>query len=399
LFVRPDYHCSFFLRDQFRRLGWKADIFVNPDYPDALLYSGDDVLHAPQLAGRGPAPVRYLNRALLFLWYLAHFWRYEYHLYYGRPPVFSVLQQRLGLWRRFCGGALLELWLAKLFRVRLIFFPTGCLDAESKLVFGTLDAGKVCGNCGMWDRCDDRVNNIHYARIRKYFDIRIGTGELDSSQFLMSHIKYKSIDLTLWSPGIDIPPEHELPETGNVRILHSSYVKRSGRDWGGRNIKGSPYILAAIDRLQREGYPVEYMSIENKPSNQMRYYQAQADIVVEQLIYGWWGSTGVETMALGKPVVCYLRPAWKEFFLKAFPEYAGLPIVEADTETIYDVLKELVVDEGLRRRKGKESRTFAEAHFDPERNTRALADLLTSLHPEAEFRSGRVALIEQRKTS
>ena len=102
----------------------------------------------------------------------------------------------------------------------------------------------------------------------------------------------------------------------------------------------------------------------------MRFYQAQADIVVEQLIYGSWGSTGVETMALGKPVVCYLRPSWKAMFLSSFPEYDDLPIIEADTNTIYDELKKLVVDKDLRQQKGEASRRFAEAHFDPEKNTR-----------------------------
>ena len=39
----------------------------------------------------------------------------------------------------------------------------------------------------------------------------------------------------------------------------------------------------------------------------MRYYQVQADIIVEQLIYGWWGSTAIEGM-LGKPVTVILIP-------------------------------------------------------------------------------------------
>ena len=138
-------------------------------------------------------------------------------------------------------------------------------------------------------------------------------------------------------------------------------------------------MLAAVERLKHEGHAVDYFFIDNKPSNQMRFYQAQADIVVDQLIYGWWGSTTVEASALGKPVVCYLRPSWKQFFLKTFPEYDDLPIVEADTNTIYEVLKKLVTDAEYRRQKGRESRIFAEAHFDPVKNTQALIETLESL--------------------
>ena len=209
--------------------------------------------------------------------------------------------------------------------------------------------------------------------------MQIGNGSIDSSQFEMSHIKYKSIDLKLWQPNLVIPAEHQLAATDNIRILHSNYLKGSSRDWQGRNIKGSPFILAAIERLKQEGHHIEYFFVENKPSKQMRFYQAQADIVVEQLIFGWWGSTFVEAAALGKPVVCYLRPSWKAFFLKTFPEYDSLPIVEADTNTIYDALKKLVTDADYRRQKGEESRQFAEVHFDPEKNTKTFIKILETL--------------------
>ena len=185
--------------------------------------------------------------------------------------------------------------------------------------------------------------------------------------------------MSLWHPNLAVPPEHQLPNTDKIRILHSAYLTKSGRDWQGRNIKGSPFVLEAIDQLKAEGHPVEYFYVQNKPANQMRFYQVQSDIVVEQLIYGWWGSTGVETMALGKPVVCYIRPSWKDFFLKTFPEYDGLPVVEADTKTIYEVLRKLVVDAEYRKNKGIESRRFAESHFDPRNNTKKLIQTLKVL--------------------
>ena len=52
LFVRPDYHCSFFYRDALRKSGWKADIFVPPGYPVSLLYSDSDILSPPQIKSK-----------------------------------------------------------------------------------------------------------------------------------------------------------------------------------------------------------------------------------------------------------------------------------------------------------------------------------------------------------
>jgi glycosyltransferase involved in cell wall biosynthesis len=379
LFVRPDYHCSFFYRDEFRKKGWKADIFVNNRYPGELLYSKDDILVSPKIYGGHQKLFSVFNHLSLIIWWLSKFWKYEYHVYYGRPPAVGFLENKIGFTKLFGNDFLIELWLAKRFGVKLIFLPTGCHDDESKAEFQKLDSGNVCNNCGAWNKCFDELNNLNFSRIRRYFNMQIGVGAICSTQFRMTHLKWKSIDLELWSPNLQIPPEYKVPATNKIRILHSAYLEKSGRSWRGRNIKGSPFVLEAIQRLQEEGYPVEYFYIKDKPSNQMRFYQAQADIVVEQLIYGWWGSTFVETSALGKPVVCYLRKSWKDCFFKTFPEYKQLPIIEADTSTIYDALKQLVVDVDYRKRKGKESRQFAERHFDPQKNTLSFIQHLESL--------------------
>lgn len=336
-------------------------------------------MQSPTLPWKQYRMVRWLNQLMFLIIYLMVFWRYQFHVYYGRPPVVSCAEDKIGLTALFGRDFLVTTWLARLMGCRLVFQPTGCHDDDTKADWQLLDNGNVCNNCGFFDRCDDRLNALNFARVRRYFDFAVSFGYKDSRQLVERHLKYKAIDLELWSPSLSVPLQHRLPATSNLRILHSAYLKNSGRGWLGRNIKGSPYVLNAIERLRAEGHPVEYMYIENKPSNQMRFYQVQADIVVEQLIYGWWGSTGVETMALGKPVVCYIRPAWKAFFLRTFPEYSSLPIVEADTTSIYDVLKKLVMDPELRAIKGAESRRFAETHFDPERNAKAFAEVLESL--------------------
>lgn len=374
LFLRPDYHCSFLYRNEFRRLGWKADIYVPPDYPEKMLYSNEGILRAFRVAGDSCFS-KVLNFIFNIGWYLSHFWRYKYHFVHGRLPVFTFHEEKIRLDAVFGQGFLVSLWLAKIFGCKIIYLPTGCRDEETMANFSKLDAGNVCNNCG--SICDDRQNNLNFLRIRQYADMAVGVGNLDSSQYAATHFKYKSIDLNLWKPGLNIPVEHLLPFTQNLRILHS-FIS-TGRDFKGRNIKGSPHILAAIEKLKQEGYAVEYIYIKDKPSNQMRFYQAQADIVVEQLIYGWWGSTGVETLALGKPVICYINSQWKSSFLRTFPEYSELPIVEANTETIYEVLKKLVVDQEYRQKKGRESREFAESFFNPSKNAKALADLLLEL--------------------
>ena len=62
-----------------------------------------------------------------------------------------------------------------------------------------------------------------------------------------------------------------------------------------------------------------------------------------------------------------------------FPEFKKLPIVEANTETVYEQLKNLVKDAAYRREKGIESRLFAESFFDPVKNTKGLIKVLKKL--------------------
>ena len=366
LFVNPDYHCTFLYRDALRKLGWKADIYVPKGYPEKLLYDTKDIITVRKNIPKYFKPFYNLFVLISFLF------RYKYIFIYGYS-IIPIVPENIE--KLFGENFKLDLALSKLFRRRLIYLPSGCLDIDLKANISKYDNGMICNNCGWGETaCNDVENRKKFSTLRRYFDIYIGFPEMESTQYPQTTIKYKAVDLSLWKPGLEIPEEFRLPPTKNLRILHSFFNENREND--GKNIKGSPFIIAAIERLRNEGYNVEYMYITDVPSRYMRYYQAQADIVVEQLIYGWWGSTGVETMALGKPVICYLRDDAKRNFFKHFPEYDALPIIEANISNIYDVLKKTVEDEEFRKKKSEESRRFAESFFDIEKNSRTLDRLL-----------------------
>ena len=379
LFICPDYHGAFLYRDTLRHMGWRVNVYVPEQFPEKLLYSEQDVISLPKRpthSGQWPI-LFFLARIWYYIlksfWLIRHIFTYKYLFYYGDLTPIPLLMRNK--WKH---PVSCTLALAKFFGIKIIVSPSGCMQQETKENFMKLDEGNVCGNCG-WSKetCNDERNNSNFDLVRRYADMMVGFGEMDSSQFKMTHFKYKSLDLDLWKPDLEIPEEHRLPKTTKLRILHS-FIKEN-RENNGKNIKGSPSILSAIKQLKAEGHQVEYLYVNDIHIRDMRYYQVQADIAVEQLIYGWWGSTGVETMALGKPVVCYLRPSWKEFFFKTFPEYTALPIVEANTQNIYKVLKELVENKKYREKKGRESREFAEQHFNVKKNAKELVSVLEKL--------------------
>lgn len=393
LFVYPDYHCSFIYRDQLRERGWKADIYAPDDYPSDLLFDSSCLIkgfnqkklcNQEHLRSNNFIKKRshqffwffdkYFGEFFLLVWYLKTFLRYKYLIYYSTLDhiQFPIIDSFV---RRFTDDNLfrLSLFILKITRRKIIYLPTGVSDEEMPEVVAELGEKEV-GYVGL----DSVERKFHFDTIRRYARAAIGTGTLNSTQYKPSHLKWKSLDLNKWNPNLQIPEEFILPNNNKIRILHSFKYGTERIEKRG-DIKGSYYVKKAIDLLITEGHEIEYLLFNNVNSRDMRYYQAQADIVIEQLIRGWWGSTGAETMSLGKPVICYLRPSWKKYFFKTFTEYKSLPIIEANKENIATVLKEVIENKELRVKKSIESRKFAESFFDPQKNTTHLIEFLSSL--------------------
>jgi glycosyltransferase involved in cell wall biosynthesis len=152
--------------------------------------------------------------------------------------------------------------------------------------------------------------------------------------------------------------------SGPIRVMHAPTH---------RGNKGTKYIIGAIERLIEEGYPVEKMLVENVPHDRLKEMYKECDIFVDQIMGGWYGTATIEAMATGRPVVCSIYEEFCEYV-----DYTeGIPIIHADPDTIFDVLKDLVVkDRGELEKIGKESRSFTEKVHDISKTT----DLLLSLY-------------------
>jgi glycosyltransferase involved in cell wall biosynthesis len=131
-----------------------------------------------------------------------------------------------------------------------------------------------------------------------------------------------------------------------------------------RGTKGTRYILAAFDRLRAEGVEFEPLLVEGRTHAEARAAYERADLLVDQLLYGWYGGVAVELMALGRPVAAYIRQADLQYVPSAMR--AELPVVTATPDTVYDVLRGLLT---TRRHEladlGSRSRAYVERWHDP----------------------------------
>jgi len=120
-----------------------------------------------------------------------------------------------------------------------------------------------------------------------------------------------------------------------------------------RLIKGTRYVAAAFDALGARFPGVRFEIVERRPWHELRDVLAEADVVVDQLFMGWYGMVAVEAMALGKPVLCFIRPDF-EFRL------TGCPLVRCTREDLIERLAATLSDETDRAGLGERGRAYAE---------------------------------------
>lgn len=131
-----------------------------------------------------------------------------------------------------------------------------------------------------------------------------------------------------------------------------------------RMVKGTSMIVDAVGRLRTEGFQFDFRLIEGMPHSEALALYAQADLVVDQLLVGWYGTFAMEVMAMGKPVVCYIRDEDLRFIPSLMAEQ--LPIIRSSPSTIYSVLKAcLSADRDELARRGQAGRDFVSRWHDP----------------------------------
>ncbi len=187
---------------------------------------------------------------------------------------------------------------------------------------------------------------------------------------------YCSVDVAEWVPG----PRPEAARSG-FRVVHAP---------SHREVKGTKYVIEAVRQLQASGVDVELVLVENLTQADARLLYATADIAVDQVLAGFYGALAVELMALGVPVICYLRDEDLGRLPAAMRD--DLPLIGATPTTLAAVMKSWLVDRrGELRERGLRSREFVRRWHNPSTIARATlsdyADVWERRHPTASTRA------------
>ncbi|MBI4175147.1 glycosyltransferase family 4 protein [Candidatus Berkelbacteria bacterium] len=251
--------------------------------------------------------------------------------------------------------------LLKLAGKKLIFYAYG---ADVRLRSVTHALGKYhCYSLhpNSYSERPEKLVKADIAWAMRWADAPISMGDMiEYTPGSRNDLFYWPIDTDAWQPHYPDPKAKE------IVIVHAP---------NNRIVKGSDYLLAVIERLKKEGYPVKLDLVEKMTNEVAKQHYAQADIFAEQFLIGWHGFTAIEAMALGKPVMCFIR---KQEYL---PAWEACPIVNTNPDTLYEDLKRLITDGALRERLGKAGRRYVEKVYSLKAGGERFAALYRELWP------------------
>lgn len=119
---------------------------------------------------------------------------------------------------------------------------------------------------------------------------------------------------------------------GCIKIVHAP---------SRRHVKGSKEVIDAVNKLISEGFDIKFQLVEGKTNAEALKVIESADLVIDQLVIGWYGVLAVEAMSMGIPVLAYIREdLWEKYADK-------IPIINTNKDDIYYVLKDVLRNKNM----------------------------------------------------
>lgn len=194
-------------------------------------------------------------------------------------------------------------------------------------------------------------SNYHYWAVNA--DFIMGSMAHDGlGRWDMLPVNFITIDTEKWRPKF-IYSNHD-GKNGIVKITHSP---------NHRYVKGTEYILDAVNQLKNEGLKIEFILIEKKTNEEVReILETASDIHIEQIIYCGYALSAIEGMACGLPVISNEENEITTRVLRRYSFLNECPVLSSSPEKIKQSLSVLIKNPDLREQLGKAGRSYVEKY-------------------------------------
>lgn len=133
-----------------------------------------------------------------------------------------------------------------------------------------------------------------------------------------------------------------------------------------RGAKGTEFILNALNDLaEKYSDQVDIKLIEKVTHAQCLKLLEDVDVVVDQILIGWYGALGVEAMKMGKPVIARIAQEDLNFLPEPMANEVQDAVIPAEPKNIYAVLERCLGDRKFLRQKAEAGREYVNRWHDP----------------------------------
>jgi hypothetical protein len=217
---------------------------------------------------------------------------------------------------------------------------------EATLALGRYNLCVECPEPGRFCTCNDEKGARNIAAIGQHATALISMGDMLTYARNARNMHYWPVDTA------------NFPKTGTDWI--PGRTLRVGHAPNHPHFKGTQFLVDAIERLKAQGYAIELVSITGVANAEVIALFKSCDVVADQFIAGFHGYTALEAMALGKPVLCYLRDP------RAAIDPANCPMINCSPDTVEQLLRECLDGDFDLAELGRRSRSYIEHYYSLE---------------------------------
>jgi len=246
-----------------------------------------------------------------------------------------------------------ELQLYKWLGIDVFLWAYGA-DVRNRETARAMGEPNPCTDCdapGRYCLCDPKAAANNMRRLASMSRaIFAGMGEMFGyTPGSIDDLYYWPIDLEA-ERGERYRPAYTAADPGRpLRIVHAS---------NHRMFKGTRHLIAAVKQLRAEGEPVELVLVEQVTNEKALELYRSADLIFDQCLMGSHGFFALEGMALGKPVMCFIRHP-ERYLLR--PDEC--PVINTHPATLKDDIRALIRRKEEMPEIGRRGRRYVEKYF------------------------------------